>query len=114
VNGWEISSEDSFSDHNFLKYNIGIVNCSQNIHDEGNHLGIRYVEKEDKYNEFDRDLVQEAFKTFNNAKWEGSTEELGMQLSKTAAIIKDLQKFVDTFTDTSINMQENIQNNKNK
>jgi hypothetical protein len=68
VNGWEISSEDSCSDHNFLKYNIGVVNCSQNSHDEGNYLGIRYIEKEDKYDEFDRNLVQEALKTFNNVK----------------------------------------------
>ena len=100
MNGWEISSEDSCSDHNFLKYNIGRSNCSQNIHDEGKHLGIRYIEKEDKYDEFDRNLIQEACKTFNNAKWEGSSEELDMQLSKTAAIVKDLEKFVDTFTET--------------
>ena len=100
VNGWEISSEDSCSDHNFLKYNIGTVNCSQNSHDEGNHLGIRYIEKDDKYDEFDRNLVQEAYKTFKNVKWEGSTEELDMQLSTTASVVKDLEKFVDTFTET--------------
>ena len=68
VNGWGNSSEDSCSDHNFLKYNISRVNYSQNIHDEGNHLGIRYIEKEDKYDEFDRNLIQEACNTFNNAK----------------------------------------------
>jgi len=100
VNGWEISSEVSCSDHNFLKYNIGIVNCPQSSNDDVNYLGIRYIEKDDKYDEFDRNLVQEACKTFNNVKWEGSTEELDMQLSITATIVKDLEKFVDTLTET--------------
>jgi hypothetical protein len=100
VNGWEISSEESCSDHNFLKFNIGIVNSSQNCHDEGNNRGIRYLEKEEKYDEFDRNLVQEACMSFNNAKWDGSTEDLDMQLSKTVSIVKDLEKFVDTFTET--------------
>ena len=50
----------------------------------------------------------------NNVKWEESTEELDMQLSKTATIVNDLEKFVDSLRDTPINMQENIQNSKHK
>jgi hypothetical protein len=72
VNGWEISTEESCSDHNFLKYNIGIVNSLQKSHNEDYTREIRYVEKEEKYDEFDRNLVQEASKSFNNEKWEGS------------------------------------------
>jgi len=36
--------------------------CSQNSHDEGYYLGIRYIEKDDKYEEFDRNLAQEALR----------------------------------------------------
>jgi hypothetical protein len=63
VNGWEISAEENCSDHNFLKYNIGIANNFGNLH---NYQGTRYIIKEDKYHEFDRKLVQETLKIFNN------------------------------------------------
>jgi hypothetical protein len=51
VNEWEISAEDSCSDHSFLKHKIGIDNSTNNVH---NYQGIRYIIKEDKYHEFDR------------------------------------------------------------
>lgn len=54
MNGWEISAEESCPDHNFLKYKIGIDNSSNNVY---NYQGIRYIVKEDKYHEFDRELV---------------------------------------------------------
>jgi hypothetical protein len=54
VNGWEISAEESCSDHNFLKCNIGIANSFGNMH---KYQGTRYIVKEDKYHEFDRKLV---------------------------------------------------------
>ena len=100
VNGWEISSEDSCSDHNLLKYSIGIVNCSHNTHSEYNYLGTRYIEKEDKYDEFDRNLLQETSKTFNNINCKGSAEGMDMQLSQTASKVNDLEKLVDNFTET--------------
>jgi len=49
--------------HNFLKYKIGIANSFNNMH---NYQGIRYIVKEDNYQEFDRKLVQERFKIFKN------------------------------------------------
>jgi hypothetical protein len=51
VNKWEISTEESCSDHSFLKYNIGIADSFNNVH---NYQGTRYIEKEEKYQEFDK------------------------------------------------------------
>jgi hypothetical protein len=59
VSEWEISGEESCSDHNFLKYKMGIPNSLNNVH---NYQGIRYTVKEDDYQEFDRKLVQEILK----------------------------------------------------
>ena len=58
---WEISEEESCSDHNFLKYKIGKAN---NYKNEYNYQGIRYVVKEEKCYEYDRKLVQEIQKKF--------------------------------------------------
>ena len=59
VNEWEISTEGSCSDHKNLKYKIGIANRFNNGH---NYQSIIYLVKEDKYHEFDRNLVQETLK----------------------------------------------------
>jgi hypothetical protein len=72
VKGWQISSEDSCSDHNYLKYKTGNGNCSQNRHADRYYLGIICIEKDDKYDESDRNLTQEALKNFNKVKWVGS------------------------------------------
>ena len=40
VNKWEINAEESCSDHNFLKYNIGIADSFNNVH---NYHGIGYI-----------------------------------------------------------------------
>jgi hypothetical protein len=91
VNKWDISAEQSCTDHNFLKYNICIADSFNDVH---NYQGTRYIEKEEK---FDQTLVQEAFKIFKNTKFKGGTDDLDMNLSKTALKENDLDKFVDTF-----------------
>jgi hypothetical protein len=63
VNKWKISAEESCSDHNFLKYDIGIADS---FNYGQNYEGIRYIEKEEKYQVFDQKLVQDALKIFNN------------------------------------------------
>jgi len=56
VHEWEISEEESCSDHNYLKYKIGKANNHKN---EYNNQGMKYVVKEEKYYEYDRKLEQE-------------------------------------------------------
>jgi len=78
VSEWEISGEESCSDHNFLKYKIGIANSLNNVH---NYQGIRYIVKEDNYQELDRKLVQKTLKIFKNVDYNGSVEEMDIILS---------------------------------
>jgi hypothetical protein len=94
VNEWEISAEESCSDHNFLKYKIGTANSYKN-----NYQGTRYIVKEDKYHEYDRKLVKETLKIFKNIKYKGSVEEMDMNLSTIAAKENDLGRIVDSFTE---------------
>ena len=50
VQEWEISEEESCSDHNFLKYKIGKANTYKIKY---NYRCIRYIVKEDKYYGYD-------------------------------------------------------------
>jgi len=82
VHEWEISEEESCSDHNFLKYKIGKVNSHKNKY---NYRGIKYVVKEDKYYEYDRKLEKEILKMLKNVIYEGRVEEKDMNVSTTVA-----------------------------
>jgi len=95
VNEREISAEDSCSDHSFLKYKIGMDKSTNNMY---NYQGIRYIVKEDKYHEFDTELVQEILKIFKNTNHIGNEEEIDISLSTIALKENDTEKIVDTFT----------------
>jgi hypothetical protein len=64
-----------------------------------NYQGIRYIVKEDKYQEFDRKLVQETLKIFKTINYKVSVEEMDMNLSTTASIEPDLEMLIDTFSE---------------
>jgi len=95
VHEWEISEEESCSDHSFLKYKIGKANNYENKY---NYQGIRYVVKEDKYYEYDRKLGKEILKIFKNIIYKGGVEEMVMNLSTTVAKENDLGRLVHSFT----------------
>jgi len=48
---WEISEDESFSDH-IIKFKIG----HENNHAQHNHTGTRYIIKEQNYRKFDKHL----------------------------------------------------------
>ena len=89
MNEREISRDESCSDHNFLKYKIGIANSFNNVH---KYEGVRYIVKEDNYQEFDRKLVQEIFKFFKNVNYKGSVEEMDINLSTIISKENHLEK----------------------
>jgi hypothetical protein len=64
-----------------------------------NYQGIRYIVKEDKYHVFDRKLVQETLKIFENVNYKGNVEEVDVNLSTIALKENYLEKFIDTFTE---------------
>jgi len=96
VQVWEISEEDSSSDHNFLKYKIGKANSYKNKY---NYQCIRYIVKEDKNYEYDRKLEKEIPKIFKIKINIGRVEEMDMNLSTRAAKENDLERIVVSFTE---------------
>jgi hypothetical protein len=53
-NDWEISEDESCSDHNIIKFKIGHENNHAPQH---NHTGTRYIIKEQNYSKFDKTLI---------------------------------------------------------
>jgi hypothetical protein len=95
VSDWEISAEESLSDHNYLKFKIGVGGA--NSHNSDNKcLGIKHVLKENKLHEFDRKLVQQMRKMANNQNIEGGAKALDKYLS---TIITTTESDLELHTD---------------
>ena len=54
-NDWEISEDESCSDHNIIKFKIGNGTNHENQH---NYNGIRYITNEKAYSRFDKKLKE--------------------------------------------------------
>ena len=81
---WEISMEESCSDHNIIKYTIEQEN---EYRTEYSYTGKRYVTTEGKYNQFRSRLSEELVKQFSmNAK-----EEIANQDTTLAKHIKETE-----------------------
>ena len=98
VNEWEISSEESLSDHNYLKYIIGSGVNNGHKSDYKSH-SIRYIVKENNLHVFDRKLVQEMRKMADSKIKGGAAEELGEFISTIISIEEDLEQNVELFTE---------------
>jgi len=98
VNEWEISAEESSSDHNYLKYKIG-VGGTNNHNNDNKCQGIQYIIKENKLHEFDRKLVQEMWKMATNKSIEGGVGELDRYLFTTITTESDLEQHVHIFAE---------------
>ena len=99
VIGWEISTKESLSDHNYLKYIIGVGGTNSQKNDNKGQ-SIRYVIKENKLHIFDRKLVQEMQKMANNKIKGGGAEELDKYLSTKITTEEDLEQNIDLFAET--------------
>jgi hypothetical protein len=100
VNGWEISSEESLSDHNYLKYKIGagVTNGHKN---DNKSQSIMYVIKENKLHVFDQKLVQEMRKMADN-KIKGGGAHTAEELEFIASKItreEDLEQNVESLSE---------------
>jgi hypothetical protein len=58
VRDWEISAEESLSDHNYLKYKIS-MRRDKTYTNKTEHRSVNYVIKEEKLQVFDGNLVRE-------------------------------------------------------
>jgi hypothetical protein len=61
IKDWEISEEESCSDHNIIKFNLNFACDKAQIH---NFLGTRYIIKEQQHTDFCKNLLQSISKTF--------------------------------------------------
>jgi hypothetical protein len=98
VSGWEISAEESLSNHNYLKHTIGVGGANRRNSDN-KCQSIKYILKENKVHEFDRKLFQEMCKMANNKNIEGGAEELDKYLSSKITTGNDLEQHVDLFAE---------------
>ena len=94
VNECQISAEESLSNHNCLKYKIG-VGGANNHNNDNKCQDMQYIIKENKLHEFDRKLVQEMWKMAINKSIEGGVEELNRYLSTIITTENDLEQHVD-------------------
>ena len=95
--------QKSLSDHNYLKYKIG-VGGANNYNNDNKCQGIKYIIKENKLHEFDRKLVQEMWKMATNKSIEG-VEELDKYLSTIITTENDLEQHVDICRSNTISVQ---------
>ena len=70
---WEISDQESCSDHSIIKYTIGQDPCSRS-HEE-NH-GVRYIVKKEDINSFQRNFYRLLEEMHNLANTEGGLENI--------------------------------------
>jgi len=108
VNEWEMSAEESLSDHNYLKQNIGVGAANSHINDN-KCQGIKYIIKEHKLYVFKRKLVQEMWKMAYNKCIEGGAKELDKYLFTTITTENDLEQHVDVCRRSKISIQEQTQ-----
>jgi hypothetical protein len=97
VNEWRISNEESLSDRNYLQYKIR-KGGTYNQNNPYSKQGTRFIIKEEKLQEFDRNLIQEIRKMANKADTEGGTEELDKDLSTRMTTENEVDHLVDTFS----------------
>jgi hypothetical protein len=96
--GWEISTEDSLSDHNYLKYNLR--KSSNNRGNQNKYQSIKYIIRDEKKQLFDQNLIQELQKKTGMASNEGGTEEIDDAIFTTIAASKNLEHYIDLIEET--------------
>jgi hypothetical protein len=90
---WEISMEESCSDHNIIKFNIGQDN---NYGTKYNYTGTRYITTEEYYTRFDYNLQQAMIKEFR-MEYKEEIETLDNILAKNIKEVDDIEITVEKY-----------------
>jgi len=93
VHNWEMSEEDSLSDHNYLKYKIS-VSRGETYTNKTKYRSAKYVIKKEKLQLFDSNLAQEMLKKDQHDK-EGGVEEIDNYLSAAIATENDIEQSIE-------------------
>jgi hypothetical protein len=97
-NDWEISGDESCSDHNIIKFTIEHETNHESYNYHNDH---RYIVKEQNYNRFDKNLKEIVAKKFRMENPEDSTSldtNLAEYIKETDDIEGDIEKLQDTIT----------------
>jgi hypothetical protein len=97
IKDWEISEEESCSDHNIIKFNLRFT--TNNKEQKYIFSGKRYIIKEQQYTEFCNKLLQLISENFQIENDEGNTKGIDETLN---ARLKehDIQEFIEKFDKT--------------
>jgi ribonuclease HI len=89
VTDWQISTEDSLSDHNIIKFNIGQYNYGMQY----NYIGTRYITTEETLSKFDDKLKEDMAEEFEMESKE-DLETLDNVLAKYTQETEDIESVV--------------------
>jgi hypothetical protein len=98
LNDWEISEDESCSDHNIIKFNIGNGTNHETQH---NYNGIRYVTNEQAYNRFEKklkELIALNFRMNNSEELERLDCHLAPYIRETCDIESAVEKLQEAIT----------------
>jgi hypothetical protein len=92
---WEISEDESYSDHNIIKFQIG-----QEINHvlQHNHNGTRHVVKEEDYDKFDKNLIELVAKTFQLQKLADIDTSVATHIKENCNIENAVEKLHEAIT----------------
>jgi hypothetical protein len=99
IKNWQISEEESVSDHNIIKFNIKLDRDETKIN---NSPGLRYIIKEQQKTEFYEILYHTICKTFQIEDRDGRDEDIVGELNRLLKGLTDIRQF-------TVKIQEVIQ-----
>ena len=97
-NDWEISEDDSCSDHNIIKFKTGHETNHEIQH---NHNGPRYIINEQNYDRFDKnlkELVAMKFQAENSEDLASLDSDLATHIKETCNIESTVEKLQEAIT----------------
>jgi len=94
VKQWEISDQESSSDHNIIKYVIGQGDCNRESDD---FQDVRYLFKKENYAIFQENLIQLAKTTLCSLHNVETAEDLDIMLCARTAEEADIEKSIEEF-----------------
>jgi hypothetical protein len=111
MGNWEISDEDSCSDHSIIKFCIGQNNKTER---QRNYQGKRYIINEQNFNRFDNNLKELIAKKFDKNKTKDLLDldnELAIHITtiKVEDAVDTLQEVITTSCDKSFRTAGTLQ-----
>jgi ribonuclease HI len=101
IKDWEISEEESCSDHNIIKFNLSFT--TNNKEQKYTFSGKRYIMKDQHHTEFCKKLLQLISENFQIESGEGNTKGIDETLNARLKGHKNIREFIEKF-DTTIQL----------